>query len=186
VVVDSQGATNKSIMDGSVNDDNGEPNGTTRVIIPEDVKAMFQQNPHVLDWMRKLNAMYFFHLANSKEKREDKARAHKEEKHWQLEEDRLHHERLCPPSSFALTAGDADVKGTVVLPSGNVSTPVDGYILCIDPDRSHSLLVLCPLLKEHGSYLVALCTIDLLPKDLVESLKKQSSRKKERMVPCQV
>ena len=178
VEVYGQRATNESIMDGSANDDNGGPDGTSTLIIPEDVKATFRRNPHVSDWMRELNAMYFFHLANSKKKREDEARACKEEKRRQLEEDRLCQEKLCPPSAFTLTNGDADVKGTVVLPSGNVSTPVDGYLLCIEPDGSHGLLLLCPLLNQHGSYLVMLCATDLLPKDLVESLKGNRQERK--------
>jgi hypothetical protein len=57
-VVGGQGATNESIMDGSANDDNGESDGTSMVIIPEDVKATFWQNPHVSDWMRELTPQF--------------------------------------------------------------------------------------------------------------------------------
>lgn len=181
MAVDEEGGGDEPIANDSTNEDGEEDEGRCRIIIPQDVTAMFRQHSHVSERWRGLNAMYFFHQSQNQEKREKEAQSQKEERIRQQEEAKIRHEISFPSVSFISTGSGpdervADVKGTVLLPPANVPTRVEGYVLYIDPDETDALLVLSPIDHDGDVYFTVLCGVSFLPDDVVAAKKTKGGK----------
>jgi len=184
MAADGEGPGNGASEDAPARDEIAEHRKNSRVIIPEDVRAMFQRNLHSSDRWRELNAMYFFHKRQAELKREEEANTREEEKLRLLEEQRKQNERLYPSQHFILAEnapdGDAKVTGSVFLPMSSAdSVPVQGYVLHIEPDGTHALIVVYTMLEPPVQYFTTLCDVEYLPKAVVAPLKKRSKNKRD-------
>lgn len=163
-------------------EENTVPRRNIRNVLPPSVKCIFAANPHISDWLPRLNCHHDF-LSHKRTAEKRKAlQERKDSKRQCLEEKKQSQESSYPPDCFVVCDAEAtcvaDVKGSVVLPCSSESVCVEGHVLQMEDDGKHVLLVLYTVSEPCRRYFPSLCPVGCLPKAVASRWKNKLSTKK--------
>lgn len=175
----------RPVEEGSGSGENTPPRNRTQVVLPASVERIFRSNPHISDWLPRMNAHYCYLEHKCNEDRKKAALERKETKRQRTEEQKRTQDSAYPPQGFVAAGPNpkydgTDVKGSVVLPDSFVSVCVEGCVVNIEPDGNHVVLVLHVLSGSSQQYIPTLCPVSCLPRVVAKRWEKQLSKKRKK------